>query len=128
MSTFFNRLMQISDYNGFKSLNDFALKGLKYDSSSKLNRLKDKNKKSSIDILEDITNKFQDIDLHWLLRGKGKMLKNSEDITTDIIRLEELIHDLKERLKDKEDVIEAQKITIESLKSEILLLREKALK
>ena len=74
MSTFFKRLMQVIENKEFKNLNDFALNGLKYDSSSKLNRLKDVNKKPSVDILEDIANKFQDVNLHWLITGTGGML------------------------------------------------------
>lgn len=75
MNTFFKRLLLIIENQGFKNLNDFALNGLQYDSSSKLNRLKDEKKKPSVEILEDISNKFQTIDLHWLLTGQGEMLR-----------------------------------------------------
>ena len=86
MKTFFNRLTQIIEYQGFKSLNDFALNGLNYDSSSKLNRLKDENKSPSFEILIDISNKFQTINIHWLVTGNGKMVLNNEEIATNILQ------------------------------------------
>ena len=77
MQTFFKRLLHILENEGFKNLNDFALNGLKYDSSSKLNRLKDDKNKPSVEILMDIANKFENINLHWLITGKGKMIVES---------------------------------------------------
>lgn len=48
---------------------------LGYDQPEKLYRLfRDKNAKPSIDIIEDISNKFDDLNLQWLLTGKGEML------------------------------------------------------
>ena len=58
MQTFFKRLLQIVEFQGFKNINDFALNGLKYESSSKLNRLKDEKNKPSVEILLDIANYF----------------------------------------------------------------------
>ena len=76
MQTFFKRLLYIVESEGFKNLNDFALKGLKYESSSKLNRLKDDKNKPSVEILLDIANKFENVNLHWLVTGIGdKSLK-----------------------------------------------------
>lgn len=78
-SNFFERLMQVAKNKGFKSINDFAINGLKYKASEKLNRLKDSNNNPSVDILLDISNKFEDVDLHWLLTGKKE---NSNKIYT----------------------------------------------
>ena len=75
-TTFFDRITQIIDFYGIKSINSFAKEYLKYDSSEKINRLKDEKKRPSIEILEDISNKFEDIDANWLLTGRGKMLRN----------------------------------------------------
>lgn len=84
MNVFYTRLVQIAESKGFKSLNDFALRGLSYESSSKLARLKNNNAKPSVDILEDISNKFQDINLHWFITGVGSMdLQNQISIVTD---------------------------------------------
>lgn len=79
MQTFFKRLLLIIENQGFKNLNDFALNGLKYESSSKLNRLKDEKNKPSMEILLDIANKFENINLHWLITGKGAMLHLEND-------------------------------------------------
>jgi repressor LexA len=76
MQTYFKKISQLIDYKGYKNLNDFALNGLGYESSSKLNRLKDIGTKPSIDIIIDISNKFEDLRLEWLLKGEGDMIKN----------------------------------------------------
>jgi hypothetical protein len=68
---FFERILQIAEYHGYKNGNDFARNGLGYASSEKINRLRDKNNKPSVDILLDIANKFDDINLHWLITGIG---------------------------------------------------------
>jgi hypothetical protein len=60
-TTFFQRLLKLSEYKGFNSLNKFAIEGLNYSSSEKLNRLKKENTNPSVDILLDISNKFEDI-------------------------------------------------------------------
>lgn len=75
-SNIFERIIQVSNLKGFKSINDFALNGLRYKSSEKLNRLKKEGAKPSFDIIEDITNMFEDIDANWLISGKGKILKD----------------------------------------------------
>ncbi len=77
MTNFFDRIMQFADYKGFKNPSEFAKKGLGWTSSEKINRLKKENNKPSVDILIEISNKFEDINLGWLLTGKGEMLKSS---------------------------------------------------
>ena len=76
-TSFFDRLVELVGFKGYRSVNDFAINGLGYNSSEKLNRLKKEGAKPSFDILEDIANKFEDIDVHWLLTGKGNMVKSS---------------------------------------------------
>jgi hypothetical protein len=117
MNTFFKRLIQVTEKEGFKNLNDFALNGLKYDSSSKLNRLKDENKKPSVEILEDIANKFQNINLHWLVTGKGEIEINSKSYGFN-----ETILNLSEPGQINE-VVTAQKKTITILEREVDDLR-----
>lgn len=74
----FEKIMQIAVYYGFKSINDFAKNGLGYKSSEKLNRLKKPNAKPSLDIVMDISNKFEEVDLNWFLTNKGgNMLLNT---------------------------------------------------
>ncbi|MBF01675.1 MAG: hypothetical protein CMP76_00100 [Flavobacterium sp.] len=82
MQTFFKRLLHIVEFQGFKNINDFALNGLKYDSSSKLNRLKDEKNKPSVEIILDIANQFPDVNMHWLLTGKGNVLLSQNDTQT----------------------------------------------
>lgn len=75
MTNFFDRIMQVAEYKGYKNPSEFAKRGLGWTSSEKINRLKDESKKPSVDILIEISNKFDDINLGWLLTGKGEMLK-----------------------------------------------------
>lgn len=118
MQTFYKRLIQLIDNKGFKSLNDFALNGLKYDSSSKLSRLKDENKKPSFEILEDIANKFVDLNLRWLLLGKGEMFSGIEIPTENALNLVE-------KMKLLEEQNEILKDSKEQLQEIILLYKEK---
>ena len=78
MANFFDRIMQVAEYKGYKNPSEFAKKGLGWTSSEKINRLKDESKKPSVDILIEISNKFDDVNLGWLLTGKGEMLKEEE--------------------------------------------------
>ncbi|MGM5630278.1 S24 family peptidase [Apibacter raozihei] len=75
-TTFFERIVQLLEYKGFRSVNDFSVNGLGYSSSEKINRLKKLGAKPSFDILEDIANKFEDVNVNWLLTGKESMLKS----------------------------------------------------
>lgn len=81
MTNFFDRFLQIADYKGYKNPSDFAKNGLGWTSSEKINRLKDNSKKPSVDILIEISNKFDDINPEWLLLGKGEMKKNTGNIS-----------------------------------------------
>lgn len=74
-SAFFERILQIVEYKGFNSINDFALRGLGYKASEKINRLKDENNSPSIDIIIDITNQFEEINPKWLISGKEDMIR-----------------------------------------------------
>lgn len=80
MNNFYIRLSKLSENKGFKSINKFALDGLNYSASEKLNRLKKENTNPSVEILLDISNKFEDANIDWLLTGKGEMLCNSENL------------------------------------------------
>lgn len=77
MSNIFERLLKITEFKGFNSLNDFAVNGLGYRSSEKLNRLKDPEKRPSFDIVEDISNKFEDINIRWFVTGVGSMVNTN---------------------------------------------------
>jgi len=75
MNEIYNRLLQIIESKGFKSVNDFALRGLEYKSSEKLNRLKKSGTTPGWDILHDISNKFVDVNLNWFVSGIGEPFK-----------------------------------------------------
>lgn len=127
MPTFFKRLLQVIEYQGFKNINDFALNGLKYDSSSKLSRLKDEKNNPSVEILIDIANQFPDICLHWLITGIGPMLLNERQNEPQNNGIEEppqyypsktgelarSISILREHLLLKEDIIKSLKEKME---------------
>jgi len=70
------RLRQLIESKDFKSANEFAL-GLGYDSSEKIGRLlRDPKNKPSFEILQDIANKFPDVDMNWLITGTNKIETN----------------------------------------------------
>lgn len=140
MNNFYARLLQLSEYKGFKSLNKFALEGLNYSSSEKLNRLKKENTNPSVEILLDISNKFEDINIDWLLTGKGNISRNEDlnkeqsyDIVSETASdysknkndfKEKLIEVLQTQNSDlRNDKIELQKDKIELQKDKELLAK-----
>ena len=86
-SIFFERILQIIDYYNIKSVNSFACDYLKYDSSEKINRLKKKNTSPSFEILNDIANKFVEIDMNWLVLGVGNMIKNQVSVINPDVKV-----------------------------------------
>ena len=78
MSNFFDRMMQFATANGYKNVNDFAVRGLQYNSAEKLNRLKKNGANPSINIIQDISNKFETIDLNWLIMDKTEETENKK--------------------------------------------------
>ncbi len=76
-TNFFERILQIIEFYNIKSVNSFAKNYLQYDSSEKINRLKKENTNPSYEIIIDISNKFEGINIEWLLTGKGPMLKGT---------------------------------------------------
>lgn len=82
-NTFFDRITQIIEFKGIKSVNEFALNYLNYDAPQKINRLKQDGKNPSYEIILDIVNKFEEINPEWLLTGNGSMLKEGKNIDTN---------------------------------------------
>ena len=111
MTNFFERIMQVANYQGYKNPSEFAKKGLNWDSSEKINRLKDPNKKPSVDILLEISNKFVDISPEWLLTGRGEMLKPSHENQEPHITI------LKGNRKTRDAIIEHQEIPLYDLEA-----------
>ncbi len=98
----FEKITQISNYYGFTSINSFALNGLGYKSSEKINRLRNPAKKPSFDIIKDISNKFVDVDLNWLV---------GEDTTT-------FVETLKRNVQKKRPFERVAKRVAESVQNE----------
>ena len=72
------RFLQLFENKGIKNPNEFAIL-LNYSSPEKINRLlRDDKNMPSAEILTDIANKFADVNINWLLTGKGSMLTTKE--------------------------------------------------
>ena len=71
-SNFFDRTLRLSVFYGFSGISDLA-KALGYASPEKLYRLKKENAKPSVDILQDLSNKFEDLNLNWYITGNGEI-------------------------------------------------------
>ncbi|GGB82649.1 transcriptional regulator [Flavobacterium suaedae] len=77
-TNFFDNLIQLCDYKGIKNMGELS-KLLGYKSAEKLYRLeRDKNNSPSYQIILDLSNLFEEVDLNWLLTGKGSMIKNAD--------------------------------------------------
>ncbi|MGE0636029.1 MAG: helix-turn-helix transcriptional regulator [Bacteroidia bacterium] len=71
LKTFSNRIEFLIEKLGYKNVSDFS-KALGYAQSEKVSRLlRDENNKPSFDIIQDITNKFEKVNIKWLITGVG---------------------------------------------------------
>jgi len=108
-STFFDRLEIFSKNEGFNSINDFAINGLKYKSSQKLNRLRTGKGRPSLEIIEDIKNRFEHVDLNWLIANKRE--KHAPGVDNNILEEPEPCKECEWRDK----LITSQEQTIKAL-------------
>lgn len=85
-TNFFDRIVEIMNYYKIKSVNALAKKHLGYKSSEKISRLRRESANPSLEIITDITNKFEEISLEWLITGSGEMLSkdNNKNKETNI--------------------------------------------
>lgn len=123
MSEFYKRLSQLSENKGFNSINKFALDGLNYASSEKLNRLKKENTSPSFEIIIDISNKFEDVNLNWLITGKGEMYGSNIFSTEDIDEIFAQLNEPIERYGSDNKIINAQQKAIQVLESYVTELK-----
>ncbi|MGL5912871.1 MAG: hypothetical protein ACRCZB_01810 [Bacteroidales bacterium] len=72
---FFDRILQLAECYEIKSINKFAKEYLGYSSSERINRLREEGNNPSFEIIEDIANKFEEINMRWLITGEGAMLR-----------------------------------------------------
>ncbi|MFE3847169.1 hypothetical protein ACFX5D_04200 [Flavobacterium sp. LB3P45] len=124
MNDFFKRILQLSENKGFKNISDFAKSGLLYASSEKINRLKKENNKPSFEILLDISNKFEDVNLNWLITGRGKM-EIDEDAIYKVGEQNSSYSNSKDSdlIKSKDKIIELLEAEILRMKNEIVQLQ-----
>lgn len=123
----FERIRQLYEDQGFKSLNDFSKNGLGYSSPQKLNRLKKPGAKPSIDIVLDLVNKYDTLCVRWLLTGKGNMYKDiGLNATSDHLasygwksNKDEKIKLLESMLADKEKIITLLEEECRNLRSKL---------
>ena len=90
-SNFFERTLKIADFYGLDGIPGLA-KALNYSSPQKLYRLKEPSAKPSVDILQDLSNKFENLNLNWYISGQGDIsiiktqkrdsIKENSDFTT----------------------------------------------
>ena len=126
-SNFFERISQIIDFYNIKNVKTFACEYLNYKSSEKINRLKFDDNKPSFEIINDISNKFENINVEWLVTGRGKMIK---DYNTNNIIVSEPQKEYNKNKVCKECAILKEQIfnlnkLIRSYEKQIELLEEK---
>ncbi|MEQ8547597.1 MAG: S24/S26 family peptidase [Cyclobacteriaceae bacterium] len=82
----FDKIMLFASHRGIKNASEFA-SILGYSSPEKLYRLKRKpDAKPSYEILQDIANKFEDFDFHWLLNNDSPLdgYKSADTLSPNI--------------------------------------------
>ena len=109
-SNFFERTLEIALFYGFSGIPELA-KALGYSSPEKLYRLKKENAKPSVDILQDLSNKFEDLDLNWYITGEGSLQKKTKVIyQSEVEKTNEKISEQKKNYTDNAPTV----ITVDS--------------
>lgn len=107
MSNFFDRLMQFAESQGIKNPQKLSEK-LKYKSAEKIYRLeRDKTANPSYNMVREISNAFENLNVHWLITGTGHMTFGKVYDLTDIVPTSQLREE-KQNYKEKfsiEDII-----------------------
>jgi hypothetical protein len=120
IQTIFDRIEIIIEQKGLKNIAELAAV-LEYGSPQKIYRLRQaEDSKPSYDIIQDFSNKFEDLNMRWFITGEG------EPFTTSVTRknmVAEPTENYKtqseiERLKNKINELEIEK------RSLLLALRE----
>ena len=94
-----NKLIQVSDYYG--------LSMRKFEEKCQLGRGTISNATGAIgsDKLSKIVDNCIEIDLYWLLTGKGSMLKSESTKAVEHVSESDSVQSLRNQLKDKERII-----------------------
>ncbi len=128
-NVFYLRLREFYKSLGYKNDRAFSVNALGYNGSEKINRLKKDGNKPSIDILKDISNKFENFNLHWYITGKGEMLlSDNENCSSAPPSSSELtLESLDLEIKRKDFEIKGLVIELTELKEEVEDLKKFAL-
>jgi hypothetical protein len=119
ISTIFERILIIIEKKGLKNVAELAMI-LGYGSPQKLYRLNQaENSKPSYDIIQDFSNKFEDLNLRWFITGEGEPFTPSslQNLTAEPIEYYKTQAEV-EKLKNKINELEIEK------RSLLLALRE----
>lgn len=117
-----NTLHRIKKYLDFKGINISSFeKSVDFSNGSFASQLK-KNKTIGVDKLENIVKNYPDLDVYWLLTGKGKMiakiLKNELSVETEVSPNESEL--LKEIVESQKETIQTQRELIYALKNKLI--------
>ncbi|WP_431166367.1 hypothetical protein [Tenacibaculum halocynthiae] len=121
-SKYYLRLEEFANNKGYKSINSFAVNALKYKSSEKLNRLKKEGTKPSLDVLLDVSNIFEDFNIHWYVTGEGEMLLS--DTKPETTSSETSLASLELDLKRKDFEMKGMLLEFQELKEDVELLKK----
>lgn len=126
MSGATNRILEYLDYKGISKY--------KFYKDTKLsNGFLDKNRNIGSDKCEIISNSYPEINIEWVITGKGKMLKsdneNNDEIAVvaliDSVRMQKKIDSLELKIKRLEALNESYREEIKELKKDLSTLEKK---
>lgn len=126
MSGATNRILEYLDYKGISKY--------KFYKDTKLsNGFLDKNRNIGSDKCEIISNSYPEINIEWVITGKGKMLKsdneNNDEIAVvaliDSVRMQKKIDSLELKIKRLEALNESYREEIKELKKDMATLEKK---
>ncbi|AZA87124.1 transcriptional regulator [Chryseobacterium shandongense] len=128
-SNFFERTLRITAFYGYSGVPELA-RALGYSSPEKLYRLKKENAKPSIDILQDLSNKFEDLDLNWFVTGEGEMLKSKSknNVHKDFEDINGDVNEDKPKVKKTSTNTAPAVVTVDSLNRDNIVLVPQRLK
>lgn len=127
MSGATNRILEYLDYKGISKY--------KFYKDTKLsNGFLDKNRNIGSDKCEIISNSYPEINIEWVITGKGKMLKsdneNNDEIAVvaliDSVRMQKKIDSLELKIKRLEALNESYREEIKELKKDMATLEKKS--
>lgn len=125
MSTFYQRMMQVAGYKGIKNTQKLS-EYLGYKHPQKLYRLeKDPNAKPNFKVLLDLSKKFDNLDLNWLITGEHSTAQELNEPAEKYHRItfEEI---LSEKVAEKlEPIMNQMRKNLEYIQIELHNLNEK---